>query len=155
MRDKIFIKLKINEHFDRICYIPGLANKIIKICPGLRKHKCDNFMKQTFMRELKNTELAHVLEHLMIENLLNFDKNLHSVSAWTSWNWKKNPKYSYTIEIEYDNLAIIKLSLGRATTQLKSCMTNCFEIKYSHEFLRALNNWTIYITPDEKINSHQ
>jgi hypothetical protein len=35
--------------------------------PGLRKHRCDNGRHRSFYEEARNTELAHLFEHLLIE----------------------------------------------------------------------------------------
>jgi len=42
---------------------------LFEALPGLRRHRCDNGRHQSFFDEARHTELAHFLEHLLIELL--------------------------------------------------------------------------------------
>ncbi|MCL2332577.1 MAG: hypothetical protein FWC54_03710 [Actinomycetia bacterium] len=42
---------------------------LFEVLPGLRRHRCDNGRHRSFFDEARRTELAHLLEHVLIELL--------------------------------------------------------------------------------------
>jgi cyanophycin synthetase len=61
-------------------FVPGL----LEMFPALRKHECYAGEAGGFVRELKlGTDLAHVMEHLILEMLKIASKTRRRFSGWT------------------------------------------------------------------------
>jgi cyanophycin synthetase len=69
----------------------GFVNRLIRLFPNLRKHECYAGETGGFLLELrKGTELAHVMEHLILEML---KCACGSRSKFTGWTRKKGKRY--------------------------------------------------------------
>ncbi|HEX8923115.1 MAG TPA: hypothetical protein VF810_02585 [Patescibacteria group bacterium] len=64
--------------------------------PGVLKTKCFNENNLCFEEEVKNTEIAHLFEHILLENLyqIKIREGFRNVMyrGDTSWNWKKDKR---------------------------------------------------------------
>lgn len=80
---------------------PGLAEKLLKAYPHLRRHRCDNHKHASFLTELPTTEIAHALEHLMVE-LLAQESNLSrlDIKGQTAWDFKRDGAGAYRLRIQ-------------------------------------------------------
>ncbi|MCL2881873.1 MAG: hypothetical protein FWF45_03140 [Coriobacteriia bacterium] len=45
------------------------VTSLFEALPGLRRHRCDNGRHRSFFDEARHTEVAHLLEHVLIELL--------------------------------------------------------------------------------------
>jgi hypothetical protein len=81
--------------------------------PGVLKTECFNEHGHTFATELQQTEIAHLFEHFLIylmrETQLQAGEFDAIYEGVTSWNWVKNPRGTFTIEIEGPLLSIATL----------------------------------------------
>jgi len=82
--------------------LPATHHVLDSVIPSIFNNECFNQKKLTFFEEAKNTEVAHLLEHLILENL-KLIKLKNSKTAdfrgLTSWNWEKNPYGTFKINI--------------------------------------------------------
>ena len=46
---------------------PGSAQRVLRELPGLKGHRCDNGAGIGFREEIRDTELAHLVEHAALE----------------------------------------------------------------------------------------
>lgn len=64
--------------------IDGFSRRLIKVFPTLRRHECYAGETGGFEMELENgTDLAHVMEHLIIEMLKTASRPRRRFSGWT------------------------------------------------------------------------
>lgn len=65
-------------------HIHGFATKLLRAFPGLRKHECYAGESGGFLHELRaGTDLAHVMEHLILEMLKMASANGRRFTGWT------------------------------------------------------------------------
>lgn len=69
----------------------GFAARLVRMFPGLRKHECYAGETGGFLQELKRgTDLAHVMEHLVLEML---KVACAGRRRFTGWTRKKGKNY--------------------------------------------------------------
>jgi hypothetical protein len=88
--------------------LPKVADTIEQVLPSVFNNTCYNDQGKCFKDEVKNTETAHLLEHLIIEFMIQKEKNKGNkttIRALTSWNWNKNPFGSFKITIKVPQIA--------------------------------------------------
>jgi len=119
--------------------INNFSEKLFKILPSLGNHFCINESNNDFAHELKNTELAHVLEHILMELIGKKDKEVKKISGLTSWNWRKEGNFIYKIRIDYSKKTYFKKSLSEALSILNDLYKQPIVTKRSFRFLEAHN----------------
>jgi len=84
------------EHYNVLCF---LKEKL----PSIFLSTCYNDRKLPFKQEVKNTELGHLYEHVLLEYiaLLHFARTHvgRDFIGSTSWDWRKNDRGSFQITI--------------------------------------------------------
>jgi hypothetical protein len=71
--------------------------------PGVLRTECFNYDDVPFSQEVKQTEIGHLFEHILLYLLLEaqmangFEDAIYE--GRTSWNWKKQPRGTFTISI--------------------------------------------------------
>lgn len=93
--------------------LPHLPRRLFHLFPQLTKHKCDNDFGYTFRRECQDTELPHLLEHLIIE-LQSQAEPSGILRGQTVWDWRLDPRGRFHVYIDYHNelLAIASVRLA-------------------------------------------
>lgn len=86
---------------------PKTFNIIKKMIPGVLETECFNDHNFSFSKEIKNTEIGHLFEHIVIYLLKEHgiskhhdcdnDEVIYEGRTW--WNWKENPKGKFFIEV--------------------------------------------------------
>lgn len=82
---------------------PDCVGFLADHCPGVLKTKCFNEKKLPFYLEAKNTELGHLFEHVLLDQLCN--KKISrghenaEFSGITQWDWEQEPYGSFRITI--------------------------------------------------------
>lgn len=65
--------------------------------PSVLKTRCFNDDHLPFAKEVRDTEIGHLLEHLILAYLLESDTTNQVYKGTTEWNWYKNPRGLFTI----------------------------------------------------------
>lgn len=86
---------------------PQTLEIVKRIIPGVLETECFNDHNFLFVEEIKNTEIGHLFEHIVIyllkENGIKNQQNNQVdevvYEGRTYWNWKKNPRGKFFIEI--------------------------------------------------------
>ncbi len=83
--------------------LPKTIEILNKHLPDVFKTRCFNNNNYTFYKEAKNTEIAHLFEHILLEYLYQEKKNSGersiNVTGKTRWNWQKNNYGTFEIYI--------------------------------------------------------
>jgi hypothetical protein len=93
--------------------LPHLPKRLFRLFPQLNRHKCENDYGYTFRRECRDTELPHLLEHLIIELQSQVEPNC-LLRGQTVWNWRQDPRGRFHVFVDYHNeiLAIAAVRLA-------------------------------------------
>lgn len=130
--NQVIIDLQINVDFTTTQEIQPLCDLLQANVPHIFDCKCFNQNKLAFTHEVKQTELGHLYEHILLEYLVDLKykqtKKQATFSAWTSWDWYKNPRNSYRIELEIksSDYAILYQAIKKTHTLMEL-------IIYSHK----------------------
>lgn len=101
-KDKVVINLAIKNMPYTMDVFPGSRAVLSKFLPSIFKCQCFNPKNQSFYKEAKKTEIAHLFEHIILEYMclekVEYTDEI-SYSGKTSWNSKKITG-DFKIEIE-------------------------------------------------------
>lgn len=86
----------------RTSQVERAEERVLAVLPGLKGHRCDNTDRRPFARELKDTELAHVLEHAALE-VMALAGSPPTLRGRTSWDFAKDGRGVFRVSVEYDN----------------------------------------------------
>lgn len=78
---------------------PSLPELLLDQYPELKKHACSNDKSASFAYELKDTELAHVLEHVIAEELALTGIPRRLIEGKTGWRKSEARRGPYRILI--------------------------------------------------------
>lgn len=102
--------------------------------PGIFSTDCFNNENLPFRLEVENTELAHLFEHILLENLCSglvqcSDKKV-VVNGVTTWNWKIEPMGTYHIQIDSGVMQkeIFSSALQKSTELFNQIISSDFSI---------------------------
>ena len=98
---------------------PGLAEGIVAALPGLRGHRCDNDAGVPFPDELRDTELAHVVEHAALE-LMAMAGSPVTLRGETSWDFAKDGRGVFHVRLAYDDDLVAIGALRHACELVRS-----------------------------------
>lgn len=119
---RTFINIKTTENQRYTYQVPGFGEKLLKVLPGLKYHKCYNPRNLTFVEELKDTSIAHVFEHILLEIVGQKMTMGQKLKAFTSWNWLKEPRGHYKIKLHTGEKDLVLESLNKAFEILELCL---------------------------------
>lgn len=113
--------------------LPQTIKILKKTLPTVLLTECFNSEGLAFSKEVKNTEIAHLFEHLLLEYLC-LEKISHgfssaSFSGRTHWNWIKYPKGSFfiTITIEKTDLKFLPVSIEKSINLLEKILNSAVQ----------------------------
>ena len=98
----------------RTSSFPGLPARAISLMPGLRGHRCDNGEGLTFVEELADTEIAHLLEHVTVE-LMALSGSPDTLAGRTVWDFAADGRGVFHVRIEYDDDLVAIGALSEAS----------------------------------------
>lgn len=94
----------------------------LKNFPSVLKTRCFNEQKLPFAIEVRQTELGHLFEHILLSQLclskIAFGSKAAVFNGRTFWNWKKEPYGFFRIRIEISQNDMILLDKALINTIL-------------------------------------
>jgi hypothetical protein len=100
--------------------------------PSVLKTKCFNKHSLPFSEEVKNTQFAHLFEHILLTYLCSLKQEqgekIVLCDGLTSWNWKENPYGSFSITIKTSKTNMLLMS-----TALEKTIVLCEQLFQFHE----------------------
>lgn len=114
LADETVILLHVPPHIRNTKQIAGFSDRCLSHHPHLKFHLCDNDKCQSFPEELKETELAHVFEHVLLDLIGEKDKEIRRIKGYTSWDWRKSERNTYEIHLHYTEKEIMSEALTDA-----------------------------------------
>lgn len=98
---EVLVRIPAEEPLRTSAY-PELPRLALELLPGLAKHDCRNADGRRFVVELGDTEVAHLFEHLTLE-LMALAGSPRTTTANTSWDFRRDGRGAFHVEIAYDN----------------------------------------------------
>jgi len=92
----------LNSRFYSTKNFPQTLDILKQSLPQIFYHQCFNDKKLSFLEEAKNTEVAHLFEHIILEYLSQSqrDKNEHLFGE-TNWNWYQDQPGVFKISLNF------------------------------------------------------
>lgn len=94
---------------------------------------CFNEQKLPFHKEVLNTEIGHLYEHMLLECLRDLKEKegfaLAEYNGVTDWDWTIDPKgvFHITVDSGHNELEILKKGLAKATKLLENLFLSQFK----------------------------
>lgn len=90
-----------------------LPEHAVALLPGLRRHSCDNDGELDFVRELRDTESAHLVEHVACE-LMALAGSPRSLRGRTAWDFSRDGRGVFRVSLEFDDDLVAMGALDEA-----------------------------------------
>lgn len=99
-----FIKMSLFTDFYHTNSLPHTTEVLEEILPPVLKTQCFNELNLPFYSEVKNTEIGHLFEHILLEYLcqekIADGYKKASFRGVTKWNWRNEKKGTFNIVID-------------------------------------------------------
>lgn len=103
-KDVTHILMKLNYDVVNTKAFPRTVSLLKQHIPSVLESKCFNYDNIPFSEEVKRTEIGHLFEHILLEQLclLKVDQGYKQVSfkGVTSWNWVEEARGTFHIELD-------------------------------------------------------
>lgn len=100
-RTQLLMTLQINPVNTR--EFPFTFELLQKFLPSILQSQCFNDEKNPFSKEVRQTEIGHLFEHILLEylclNKISLGGKKATYSGVTNWNWKKDRRGTFHIHI--------------------------------------------------------
>ena len=98
------ILMKLNTTAVNTRHIENITGLLELYCPAVLKTRCFNNQNLPFRQEVKATEIGHLFEHILLEELcvnkLACGVRSAVFNGRTNWNWIKEPRGLFHIAID-------------------------------------------------------
>ncbi|PKQ19635.1 MAG: hypothetical protein CVT66_08950 [Actinobacteria bacterium HGW-Actinobacteria-6] len=99
-----------------------IAERALKLLPGLERHVCHNDDDRTFAEELADTEVPHLFEHVVME-LMARAGSPRTLKGETSWDFKRDGHGIFRVAFEYDD-DLVCLGAIKAASKVMAYLTD-------------------------------
>lgn len=127
---KIHITMVMQKPIFHTSSLPETYLILKSYLPRVLKSLCFNDSGLPFDMEVKNTEIGHLFEHILLENLCEIKvKNGHnkvSFKGVTNWNWQVDLRGTFHIqvEIEPDDIEYFQEALEKSVSLLNKILVS-------------------------------
>lgn len=119
-KNRVKLILRLNSRTLYTSELPNVPQILKDRLPEIFGAQCFNDQNLPFHREVEQTELGHLLEHIILEYLCNLklERGHKNPCFWgiTRWDWTRNPKGTFhiTIKIARRDSVILPEALERS-----------------------------------------
>lgn len=98
----IQLKMKFPDRMTNTRSLPHTVRFLRKNVPSILKCQCFNDDGLPFSEEVKHTEIAHLFEHILLDQLCREKARQVDAeySGKTEWDWQKHPVGSFKVTVE-------------------------------------------------------
>lgn len=103
--DKLLLTQQILHPAVNTCELPKTLSVLTNTLPSIFTNKCYNYKGLPFKKEVQATQVGHLLEHLILENLKIMAMKEFGKACYrgeTSWDWIQESYGKFNIVIESD-----------------------------------------------------
>lgn len=126
--------------------LPGFPEALVAALPSIESHHCMVGSKGGFIEELKKgTNLAHVIEHILLELLHLSDPDKQVYSGWT----RQVNSHIFTIHFGAPDFLTGRLAAILSVEMVKKIING--EKVSLHRYIQLLKDPIQYFTQDEKV----
>ena len=98
---------------------PGVAQRTIDRYPGMVAHRCANGHRLGIVHELASTEIAHLFEHVLIEEAVTHGVPRSELSGETAWDFGRDGAGVYRVLVR----GITSEELAQQAASAAACAT--------------------------------
>jgi hypothetical protein len=110
------IQMSLLTPYYHTTYLPNTYKTLKTLLPSVLKTECFNDSGLPFDTEVKNTEIGHLFEHILLEYLCQLKiKGGHKRASFrgvTNWNWKRDARGTFHISIDISPKDVIYLDIA-------------------------------------------
>ncbi len=131
---KLDILMVVNSHDLTTKYLPQTLAILQTSLPTICQHKCFNNYNLPFSEELKNTEVGHLFEHIMLEYLsltkLESGRSNACFSGETSWDWRVEDRGIFHIDIKMskNDFSLVNLAVQKSIALMNMIMLSKYSL---------------------------
>lgn len=113
--------------------IPFISDLLMKNLPSVLESTCYNDLNLPFVKEVRNTEIGHLFEHIVLEylcqNRLAKGAKKATYTGRTNWNWTRDPFGRFHIQLNcgIKDADILPLALDQSISLMKIILDNSAE----------------------------
>ncbi len=89
----------------RTSEVSDLVGNVTRLLPGLSRHRCTSPASGLLASEITDTEIAHLLEHMVLEIMV-LAGSPRTLSGRTTWDFARDGRGVFRLAIEYDDEAV-------------------------------------------------
>ena len=104
----------------RTSQVPSFAERFLTALPGLRGHVCENGAGMTFPEELRDTEIAHAVEHAALE-VMAMAGSPATLRGETGWDFARDGRGVFRVRLAYEDSAVAVGALRYAAALACAC----------------------------------
>jgi hypothetical protein len=139
---KTIIELNMPEIFVYSSACPNTFALLSSLEPNVLVTKCYNYLGLPFTEEVKQTEMGHLFEHILLEYLCQESIKAGAKCAHfrgtTSWNWKKDRRGVYHIVISgHTEQELFRHALARTILLFETILSSSQRAEAIQPFLFA------------------
>ena len=79
-----------------------VADRALGVLPGLASHRCSTSRERAFAEELRDTEIPHLFEHVVLE-LMAEAGSPRDLKGETAWDFRRDGHGVFRVSVEYDD----------------------------------------------------
>jgi hypothetical protein len=123
----------------RTSEVPGLPERALAALPDLSRHRCDNAEGRIFADELRDTELAHLVEHVACE-LMAASGSPRGLRGETAWDFARDGRGVFHVTLEFDDDLVALGALKAASAVVEALVrgSDVPDARAAAERLRSL-----------------
>ena len=101
--DRVDVVVKVDDASEmRTSLDADVADRALRLLPGLAAHRCSTGADRTFAEEISDTEVPHLFEHVVLE-LMAEAGSPRSLKGETAWDFRRSADGVFRVSVEYDD----------------------------------------------------
>ncbi len=130
----VYIKMSMHTSHYHTNYFPDTLTILKNQIPSVLTTKCFNKNNYSFDREVLNTEIGHLFEHILLQNLCDLKLASGSQKAvykgLTQWDWTRDAKGTFhiTLSVDTNDWGIFPNALNKTEEIVKQILSSPTQI---------------------------
>ncbi len=119
--DRLLVHVSISE--ECFCFSSvGLVASLLSRFPTILSHTCVNNRGETFMSVAAHTSVAHLFEHLAIDEQARLDNDSQEVTFVGKTAWTSREKREACVQVSYVDEGVARQALAVAQRELNDAL---------------------------------